>query len=151
MANFMSAMRSTVSAVASRSFLMDKAERYAASFGFGYIKGYYRERALFKGYPVDLWVGALATLGGAYLNVSSYGRSGLALHMDRIGDAGVMSYFNSIGAGKGNRDAGRTVQVLEGGKPLGSLPGHAGMIGLEPAGAGAFLTAEDIASYSGPR
>ncbi len=135
-------------------FVVDKGERYAGALAFGAAKGYYRERFVWKGYGGDLWLGASLTLGSALLQIFSGGRSQIAPHAERLGDAGVMSYLNSIGAAWGNKKAGRIVQVLEGGRPSPALSSAAAapVLGaIPPAMGGAVLTADEIARYSAPR
>lgn len=139
-------------------FAVDKGERYAAAWAFGAAKGYWREKAVWKGAGMDLWLGGALTLVSAGLQVFSYGRSRVAPHLERLGDAGIMSYLNSVGAAWGNKKAGRIVQVIEGGRTLPSLPVHSGVIGeqdaigaIPPAMGGSYLTAEEIAAYSEQR
>lgn len=133
-------------------FAVDKAERYAAAYGFGVAKGYYREKMLWRGLGADLWLGAGFTLGSAVLLALSNGTSTIAPHLDRLGDAGIMSYLNSMGAAWGNKKAGRTVQVLQGGRALPSLPTSSGVIGAIPqAMGGSYLTAEELAHFSEKR
>lgn len=123
--------------------LVDKGERFTAAYVFGAIKGYYRERAVFKGYGLDLWVGAGALLGSAVLSAATNGRSGLADHLERVGDQGVASYLNSMGASWGAKKAGRQVAVLTPGVP-------ASILGAMPIGA-AYLDASEIANFSAKR
>ncbi len=134
---------------------IDKAERYAAAYGFGMAKGYYRDKAFVMGQPIDLVLGALLTAGGALFNAYSGGRSQLAPHMERIGDAGMMSYFNSLGAGHGTSKSGRMVAVLPAGsagsKIAGLSPGAHILGTIPPASGGDYLTAEEIAAFSGSR
>ena len=139
-------------------FAVDKAERYAAAAAFGAAKGYWREKTVWAGVGADLWIGAAATLASAGLQAFTYGRSNVAPHLERIGDAGVMSYINSMATAWGTKKAGRVVQVIQGGKNLPGLPVHSGVIGagesvgaIPPAVHGAYLSAEEIANYSVPR
>lgn len=125
---------------------VDKAERSAAAFGFGYIKGYYRDRAMVMGQPLDLVAGVGLTALGAVLSMASNGKSALAPHIERVGDAGLASYFNSIGAAMGAKAAGTQVQVVKG------LDSHVSILGeIPPAVHGSYLTADEIARYSGIR
>lgn len=133
-------------------FALDKGERYAAAAAYGALKGYYGERFLFKGHGLDLWTGAGLTIGAAVLNALSYGRSSLAPHIERIGDAGMMSALNSLGAHWGMGKAGRSVAVLNAGKNTKSLPGKQSVVGEIPAAAkGAYLTADQIANFASRR
>lgn len=133
-------------------FGVDKAERYVAAGAFGYVKGKYREKSLIGGkVPVDLLAGGVLTLLAAGLNITSDGRSVLAKHAERVGDAGVMSFFNSLGASWGAHSAGYQVAVLPktAALPAGSSPMVLG--NLPEAQGGAFLTAEEIAKFSAPK
>lgn len=134
--------------------LVNKGERYGAALGFGFLKGYYREKMLIGGkVPADLAVGVVATLAGAGLDIFTMGRSGLSSHLHAVGDTGVQSYLNSIGAAWGAKKSGRTVYVLdEGAKAPAQLP--AGMAATQVVGAipqavgGAYLSPEEIAHFS---
>ena len=122
-------------------FTVDKGERYGAAFGFGAAKGYYGPRFVWRGQGIDLWAGAGLTLASVILNAFSGGRSNLADHAERIGDAGVMSALGSLGASWGLRKAGSTVSLLPAGRKavLGYIPAAMG---------GAYLSAEDIAKFA---
>lgn len=130
--------------------LLDKGERYGAAFAFGAAKGYYGERFIWKGHGIDLWAGAGLTLGSALVGAFTGGRSKLGAHMERIGDAGIMSALGTLGAQWGVAKAGRVVQVVTPGKNVRRMQGHVlGAIG--PAPAGPFLSAEEIANYAARR
>lgn len=137
-------------------FVVDKGERYGAAFAFGAAKGYYGERFLLKGHGLDMWLGAGLTLAAAGLSAFTNGRSGLAEHLERVGDAGMMSALGSLGASWGMNRSGRTVAVLTPGKNGKGLPGKAAVAGdvlgaIPPAVAGAMLTADDIARFANRR
>lgn len=138
-------------------FVVDKGERAAASLLFGYGKGYYREKFVYKGFGYDLWAGAAATVLGAIFSAASNGNSVAALHLERVGDAGVGSYLNSIGAAMGAKKAGRVVQVLSGGKALPGLGARTGVLGNDVVGmipaamGGTYLSADEIAKYASKR
>lgn len=137
-----------------KGVLLDKGERYGAAFAFGAAKGYYGERFIWKGHGIDLWAGVGLTLGSAVMRAWSYGGSRLAPHMERIGDAGVMSALGTLGASWGLSKAGRTVAVLTPGKNV--RPGTRAMGGyaigaIGPAPSGPFLSAEEIANYAARR
>lgn len=129
-------------------FAVDKGERIGAAFLYGAAKGYYRDSFVWKGYGLDLWTGAAATLASAFLTAYTGGRSRLAPHLNRIGDAGVMSYFNSMGAAWGGKKAGRQVVVSQA-----ALPGQTPVLGVIQPGVdgAAFLSPEEFAQYSNPR
>lgn len=141
------------------SFGIDKAERILAAGGFGFIKGRFRDKSLIfstlgkngqyeGGVPVDILAGTVLTLVAAGLNLATDGKSALAKHAERIGDAGVMSFFNSLGASWGAKSANYQVAVLPATMKL--PPGAAPMVlgALPQAAGGAYLTAEEIAKYS---
>jgi hypothetical protein len=156
MANFMSKMQSIPNALDRKGlggYAVDKAERYAAAAGFGFIKGYYREQAAIKGVPADLLAGILLTGGAAALEMFGKGRSGLAPHLNAVGDAGLMSYLGSMGAAMGAKKSGRQVYVLNAGaaKPA-ALPAGMTAVGhLPQAVSGAYLSADEIARFSASR
>lgn len=130
-------------------FVVDKAERAAFAGGFGFIKGYFREKSVLGGMvPTDIAVGAAMTILGAGLNLATEGKSKLAVHCERLGDAGVMSFFNSLGASLGAQAADYQVAVVPSKAKL--PPGSAPMVlGALPAAAGgAYLTAEELVKYS---
>ena len=133
---------------------VDKGERYGAAMAYGYAKGYYHDRFLWRGHGLDLWSGIGFTAGSVLLNVFSGGRSRLADHLERVGDAGIMSALGSIGTTLGARKAGRVVQVLSPGKNAGmGLPGaKKSILGhIAPAMGGSYLSPDDIARYAESR
>jgi hypothetical protein len=156
MANFMSKMQSIPNALDRKGlsgYVVDKGERYAAAAGFGFIKGYYRERAAIKGVPADLLAGAGLTLAAAALEMFGKGRSGLAPHLNAVGDAGMMSYLGSMGAAMGAKRSGRQVYVLNAGaaKPAALPAGMTAVGALPQAVSGAYLSADEIARFSASR
>lgn len=134
-----------------RHVAVDKVERYGASAVFGFLKGS-GKRYLYKNIPMDAGVGGLLTLLGAYLQIKSHGRSAIAPHLNAVGDAGVMSYFNSMGAAWGAKKSGRKVYVLEAGAkaPAGLKPVDV-MGEIPQMVSGAFLSADEIANFAGQR
>jgi hypothetical protein len=136
-------------------FLVDKGERYGAAYAFGWVKGHYRERAMVRGLPVDLVAGAGLLAGSVLLNLFSGGRSHLADHAERFGDAGLMSYLNTMGTAKGASMAGRTVMALPGAKAGAGLPGarQQQVVGMVPpvAPGASFLSASQVRSYANRR
>jgi hypothetical protein len=156
MANFLSKMKSAVPHISERkssfmSLVVDKGERYGASLGFGFVKGYYREKAAFKGVPVDALVGGLALVGAVVAETMSSGRSNLAPHLNALGDAGLQSYLNSIGASLGAKKSGRKVYVLDAGaKAPAALPPGMTAVGASD-GLGAWLSPEEVSNYSAQR
>ncbi len=126
-----------------KGVLIDKGERYGAALAFGYAKGHYYDRFLWKGHGADMWIGVGGLLASAMLNAFSGGRSRLAPHIERIADAGVMSALNTLGTAWGAEK--RTGGALPG-------PKVKGMIGaIPPAMGGAYLTPEQIAAFAKPR
>lgn len=133
--------------------LVEKGERYGSSFAFGFIKGYYREKAMIKGMPVDLLAGAGMTLAACVLEAYSGGRSKIAPHLHAIGDAGMMSYINSVGVSMGTKQSGRKIYLLEKGAaaPAGIKEAEHILGELPPAVGGPFLSADEIAKFASPR
>src|SRR5579871_259834 len=133
-------------------YLIGKGEKYAGAALFGYLKGYYREKTLVNGVPVDLLAGVALTAGSVLSQAMSGGRSKYACHMDSLGDAGLMSYFNSLGAVYGTKKSGR--QVVVGPSTAKAPPGFnptTVMGSLPQAVGGAFLTPDEVAAYSKKR
>ncbi len=140
-------------------FVVDKIERWGGTFGFGMVKGYYGKRALINGMiPIDLAVGGVLSALSLGIMIKSGGSpSGMsrsvALHASRIGDAGMQSFLDSMGARFGASLAKKQL----GRGPAGALPGGweeavAGepqVVGALPeATGGAYLTPEEIARFS---
>ena len=122
-----------------KGFLTDKGERYAAAYGFGFAKTYFGDRFLIAGHGADLWLGALATL------LSTFAPAKYAPHLERVGDAGMMSALNSLGAAMGVEKSGKQVVVKQGKKTV--TAGDAiGMI--PPAMGGTELTADAIQRFA---
>jgi len=132
-----------------KGVIVDKGERYGASLAYGYLKGYYREKFMFKGYGLDLWTGVGALVASAAATIMSGGRSSLAPHLERIGDAGVSSYLNTIGSSLGASKAGRSAVVVDQAK----LPGKkASVLGMIPqAMGGSYLTQDELAHFAARR
>jgi len=157
MANILTKVKNNLPHVGDRKgvvgYAVDKVERYGASYGFGFIKGYYREKAAFRGVPFELLAGGLAVAGAAILEATSTGRSSLAPHLNAIGDAGLQSYLNSLGASLGAKKSGRKVYVLDAGaKAPGAFPGMREVVGAIPeAVGGAYLSPDQIARFSQAR
>ena len=79
--NFMTRMTGGTYALAHggglTGFAVDKGERYIAAAGFGFIKGYYREKSLIGGkVPVDVVVGGAATLASTTATGFKVGQTG---------------------------------------------------------------------------
>lgn len=136
-----------------KSYAIDKGERYGGALLFGFLKGYYREKAMIKGIPVDALAGGALLIGGAVLAMVSKGRSGLLPHMNALGDAGVSSWLNSIGAAWGAKKSGRQVYVLnKGATAPAALPAGMTAVGEIPQAAmGSVLSPADIANYTESR
>lgn len=143
----MRAGQNWVSGQGLRGLAVDKAERWGGALAFGAAKGYWREKFIVGRAPLDLWIGAGASLLSVVLSATSFGTSPLAPHLERVGDAGMMSWLNSMGTSYGASWAGR--------KP--ELPAWTGVRGedavgeLPPVTGGALLSAEEIARYAQPR
>lgn len=93
-----------------------KGTRVAASWAFGSIKGYFRERAVVAGgrVPLDALVGSVALLGSAFLTAQRGGAPSLGASMlEAVGDAGVQSYAGTMGAGRFAKASGAIVATTQ--------------------------------------
>ena len=138
-------------------FAVDKTERAGVSLGLGALKGYYRERYFIRGISADAWIGGVATALSGLLCAYTGGSSALAPHVERLGDAALGAYLNTVGVAWGTQRAGRTVKTFQGGRELPRLSTPSGVIGEEAIGEiprarpGAYLSDDEFAHYSGPR
>lgn len=138
-----------------KSAIVDKGERYGAAFGFGLAKGYYGNQFIWKGHGADLWLG-VGSLGVATV-LSMFGgkKAGqLAEHLERVGDAGVMSAINSLGAAYGLQKAGHS--VVRTGTPKAAAPAVHGLYGdvigsIPGAKAGPYLSNADLTRFADAR
>lgn len=130
-----------------KGFAIDKGERYAAAFLYGAAKTYYGPAFNWRGYGLDLWTGAALTLGSAFLHTSSSpSLRRLASHAERVGDAGMMVAFASLGADFGMKKSGRSVAVLPARGIKGDVVGD-----LPAAKAGPYLSHEDLMNFANRR
>ncbi len=85
--------------------VVETVEYAAASWGFGYLQGRFRERASIGPVPADLGVGLglkILALAGNIL-----GKGGKVLpHMHLIGNAGIGAYMHTHGVGAGSQKSG---------------------------------------------
>ncbi len=131
-----------------KGFVVDKGERYGAAAGFGYLKGRFGEKFMFRGQGYDLWLGGILGIAAVGLNAWTGGHSSIAPHLERVGDAGMSSWFNSYFTAMGMRHGGTSVAVLSEGKGKKRwLSGYA-IWALPPAGVGAYLTPQEMANWS---
>lgn len=121
-----------------KGMIYDKGERAVMAGLLGAAKGYYYDRAVFRGIDLEAWVGVLGYLGSAFLGGNK--------HLERAGDVGMTAYIYSRAASWGADRAGRSVQVS---KQMGGKKQVVGVI--PPKKDGPFLTADDIANYAQPR
>lgn len=124
-----------------KPFLYDKGERAVMAAGLGAIKGYYYDRAVFKGIGIEAWIGAAGFLGAALFG------GPIGKHLERAGDVGMATYLYSLGASWGADKAGRGAAVTQ------KLPaGKKQVVGvIPPRSGGAFLTPDEMANYANPR
>ncbi len=128
--------------------VVDKAERYGAAALFGYSKGKYGPKFVWKGHGADMWIGVGSLAAATILSVLSNGRSHAAEHLERIGDAGVMSAIGSIAASYGLEHAGMKVATMQT-KPAGMHGIYGDVVGaIAGAKAGPYLTPERIAEFA---
>lgn len=132
--------------------LVDKGERYGAIAAYGFAKGFYADKfvgPLGQGY--DLWSGLGFQALGVVLNIASAGRSKAACHLERLGDAGIMSWIDTVATKWGHDKAGRQVVSVSPGKNVARLPGQSVVGMISPAATGPFLSADDIARFANRR
>lgn len=135
-----------------KGFLFDKGERVAFASGFGFAKGYYGDKFIWKGHGADAWLGVAGWLG--YMIACGVGGKAMHLadHLERFGDAGVMSAANSYFAAVGLEKSGSKVAVVKPNK----APGVHGIMGdvlgaIAGAKQGPYLSVDRIANFSQPR
>lgn len=125
--------------------IVDKGTRFGAAAAFGYSKGRYGQKFVWRGHGADLWIGAGALAAATLLSVLSNGRSHLAEHLERVGDAGIMSAIGSVAASYGLEHAGMKVATVQT-KPTGI---HGDVLGaIAGAKAGPYLTPERVAEFA---
>lgn len=124
-----------------KPFLYDKGERAVMAAGLGAIKGYYYDRAVFKGIGIEAWLSAAGYLGSALVG------GGIGKHLERLGDTGLTAYLYSRGAAWGAEKAGRGAAVTQ------SLPsGKKQVVGvIPPRTGGAFLTPDEMVNFANAR
>ena len=122
-----------------KPFLVDKGERAIFAAGLGAAKGYYYDKAVFKGVGVEAWVGVAGYLFSAFLGHNA--------HLERLGDTGMTAYVYSVAASWGADRAGRSVAST----PK-QVSGKKQVVGVIPQRAeGAFLSPEEMANYANRR
>lgn len=134
-----------------KGFAIDKGQRAVFAGAFGYAKGYYGEKFIWKGHGADLWLGVGAFLLSSFFNTYSSGSSSIAKTLERVGDAGVMSAANSYGAAMGLEKSGNKVAVItEPGMGLSRRHQISGDIvgAIAGAKAGPYLTPEAVANFA---
>lgn len=143
-----------------KGVIVDKGERFAAAAAFGYSKGYYGDRFIWKGHGADLWLGVgalgLATLASMF---GGHKAGEYAEHLERVGDAGVMSAIGSLAAAYGLEKAGHTVHVTAapaGGKKLPAKTATQGIAGdvlgmIPGAKAGPYLSNDQMMAFANRR
>lgn len=127
--------------------LLGTVEYAAASFGFGYAKNRWRDKAHVFGVPVDLLTGIVAkTASIAALMTGKF--EGAVPHLDALGNAGVGAYFHTLGAARGAEASGLCrvlIPASDVAKAKAALP-NATILGEIPkAPPGDYLSAEDLA------
>jgi hypothetical protein len=133
--------------------LVDKGERYGAAAAFAYSKTRYGSKFIWGGHGADLWLG-IGGLAAAALSVAFGGRgiSRLAPHLERLGDAGMISAISSLAAQQGMQHAGLQANLLPATPGKRAIKGDDDILGMVPGGkAGAFLTDDQMLNFSSPR
>jgi hypothetical protein len=130
------------------SLVVDKGERMALSAGVGALAGYYGNRFQYRGVSGALLLGAGAAVLGAVTNAMASGNSIVALHLNRLGDAGLMAHAHGWGVAWGAQKSGRGVAQIQpkqaqkavaGGDILGMIPQAMG---------GTYLSADEVNRYA---
>lgn len=131
-------------------FAIDKGERYGAMALYGFAKGYYGPKFVVGGHGLDLWTGLGLQAVSVVAKIATSGRSKAAAHLERVADAGIMSWIDTWAVKWGQDKAGRiTVPVAQGRH---GLPGQQSVVGMiSPHAAGPFLSADDIARFANRR
>ena len=136
-------------------FIVNKGERYVTALGLGLAKGAYREKMLWWGLPSEMLGGLAFTAAAAVLKIVAGARgyeSALAPHAEAIGDTGMTTWLNGVGAVWGHKWKGRHLVSLPPGADTKALPpGSTVIAGLPQAKSGKFLSDEEIARWTSPR
>lgn len=127
--------------------LLGTVEYAAASYGFGYAKNKWRDKAHVFGVPVDLLAGLVAkTLSVGALATGKF--EGAVPHLDALGNAGVGAFFHTLGAAHGAAASGLRrvlIPASDVAKAKAALP-NATILGEIPkAPPGDYLSAADLA------
>lgn len=123
-----------------KPFLYDKGERAIMAGALGAVKGYYYDRAVFKGIGIEAWLGAAGYLGAAFLG------GNVGKHLERLGDTGMTAYLYSRSAAWGAEKAGRGAAVTQ------LTAGKKQVVGvIPPRVGGAFLTPDEMVNFANAR
>ncbi len=118
----------------------------AASYGLGYVKNRWRDKAHVKGVPVDLAGGIVLKLASLAMQLSNKG-TGLAPHLDTVGNAGVGAFFHTLGSSHGAAASGLRrllIPASDVAKAKAALP-NATILGEIPkAPPGDYLSSADL-------
>ncbi len=126
--------------------IVDMAERYGGQAAFGFIHGMYKEKAEIKGIPVDILAGILLKGSAIALDMYGHGRSKAAPHLNALGDAGIGSFFHSLGTGLGHHMSGDQAPAqaaLPAAKKPATISGA-----IPPAPVGDFLNTQNLADLA---
>lgn len=123
--------------------------RFGAAGAFGVAKGALREKTLIAGrVPLDALVGAAALLGSAFMVASRGGASSFTTSaLEAVGDAGVSSYLNSMGASRGAKASGAIAITTD--KKKGLAPAKQQVHGV--IGASGYLSPQQLAYFARTR
>ncbi len=117
-----------------------------ASFGLGYVKNRWRERAHVFGVPVDLLT-AILFKGAAVASVLTGKGASYAPLADAFGNAGVSSFFHTLGAAYGAQHSGLRRMLIpanEVERAKRSFPNATVLGEIEKAPPGDYLSAGDL-------
>lgn len=128
--------------------LVQTTEYGLASLGFGYVHGKYQDKAKVMGIPVDVLSGSFLKVAGVALDLVG-GKSVAAYtpHLHVVADAGIGSFFHTVGVGLGAKSSKAQQRVL---LPAGmAVPAGAIVLGAIPqAPEGDVLNKQDLAALS---
>lgn len=124
----------------------------AASYGFGYVQGRYREKASLFGIPADLFAGVVLS-GGALVagDLLGYIPEGINPIVAAVGHAGLGAWAHTHGAGAGAEKSGvrrLLIQEKDVAKAKAALPDAQFLGDIPKAGPGDFLSARELANLA---
>lgn len=124
-------------------WVINKGERVGTALALGFAKGAWREKTLWGGRPMEMWLGLGLTGAAAALKIQSMGTSRLAPHIEAIGDTALVGWLQGVGVNWG------TDYAASKGAPK-PIPAHK-VAGDLPVEGTKFLTPDQVAHWTAPR